>query len=150
MIFHHSFLWVVDSHLPVWQGSLGSWAGKLRTMPHGGGHFARGCRGLGAAPQYRPRPLCFNNVTKDKSKPALSPRPRMHPVVQGGNPGSGDRPHSLPRKPWMQLNTQKARASRGSGAQQGAWREGTDYLQAAGWQCLLLAAHRRDNGTERS
>lgn len=37
----------------------------------------------------------------------------------------------------------------GLGSQWGAWREGADYLQAAGWQCPLLAA-RQDNSTEES
>jgi len=67
-------------------------------------------------------------------------------------PQERDLTPALPGKPWKQLNTQKARAGGRSGAQRGAQREGADYLQAAGWQCPLLAAlaRQRDNGTEQS
>lgn len=118
-------------------------------------HFAKRGRGLEATPHYRHRPLSFNTITKAKSKPAPKARLRVHPAelaARGRSSRSRAQPHALPGKPWKRLNTQKAGAGRGSGAQQSARREGADYLQAAGWQCPLLAAPacQQDNGTEQS
>lgn len=115
-----------------------------------GGHFAERGKELEAAPHYRPRPLSFSNVKKAKSKPAPRARARVSGLRR--EPWEGAQPRALPGKPQKQLDTQKARAGRQSGAQRGAWREGADYLQAAGWQCPLLAAPAccRDNAAEQS
>lgn len=115
-----------------------------------GGHFAERGKELEAAPHYGPRPLCFSNAKKAKSKPAPRARARVGGLRR--EPWEGAQPRTLPGKPQKQLDTQKARAGRRSGAQRGAWREGADYLQAAGWQCPLLAAPARcrDNAAEQS
>lgn len=139
---------------PFASAPLGSWMGMLCITLCEGEDFAERSRGLKAAPHHVFSAFCFNNITKTKSKPAPKARERMspaEPVAQGESPRAGLDPvhcqgnrgsDSTARKPEPAVSREHDGVHGGNGA---------DYLQAAVWQCPLLAlAHWQDNGTEQS